>query len=585
MSASATTSAASTTTSSGGSTSSGAECTPNAVEPCYSGPIPTKDVGACKSGMRTCDATGTFGACVGEIVPVAETCATPEDDDCDGMANEEGDQCVCLPGASVSCYTGPANTMGVGLCAAGTTICDAQGQPSGSCDGQVLPALENCLALSDEDCDGVAQACTGTAIWAKRFGDAAAQTTRSIATLAGGLVITGSLNGSVDFGGGALTSAGSTDVFVARYDADGNHVWSKRFGDAAAQTGVSVAVDAQGNVIVAGDFSGKIDLGSGALSSAGSTDVFVAKFDSTGALVWANRFGDNAAQSVGGIAVDITGDVIVTGSFSGTLSTGLGTLVSAGASDVFLLRLDGTAATAEWAKSFGNAATQAGVAVATGPSGEIALVASNAGVIDIGLGALTSAGGDDVMIAEFTDTGAPLWGKQFGSSNSQVPRDVTIDPSGNVVAVGSFQGQIDFGGGALTSAGATDIFLAKFTNLGVHLWGKRFGAAGTDTGRAVSTDPFGAVVVAGDFSGSVDFGGGTLVSAGGTDVVVAKLDPLGSHVWSRRAGDAAAQTGDDVATDATTVFLAGTFAGSIDLGLGALIAAGSTDVFLAALEP
>jgi hypothetical protein len=133
----------------------GCVCVPGSTAPCYSGPMGTADVGACKAGQQTCNADGLgYGACVGEVVPVPETCATPVDDDCDGQVNEEGASCVCVPGTTQACYTGPMGTAGVGLCKAGAQLCNDQGTAWGACTGQVLPAAEACAGNTDDDCDG-----------------------------------------------------------------------------------------------------------------------------------------------------------------------------------------------------------------------------------------------------------------------------------------------------------------------------------------------------------------------------------------------------------------------------------------------
>jgi len=133
----------------------GCLCVPGATEPCYGGPAGTEGVGICVAGVSTCDATGTgYGPCVGEVVPTQEVCATAADDDCDGMANEDGPDCLCTPGQSESCYNGSAATEGVGTCVGGTQVCNAQGTGYGFCTGEVLPALEQCDGL-DHDCDGV----------------------------------------------------------------------------------------------------------------------------------------------------------------------------------------------------------------------------------------------------------------------------------------------------------------------------------------------------------------------------------------------------------------------------------------------
>lgn len=133
----------------------GCNCAPNTQAPCYSGPPGTDGVGPCHGGSQTCNAQGTgYGPCTGEVVPDAETCNTPADDDCDGMLNEEGVGCVCLPNSVVGCYTGPPNTDGVGVCMAGTKTCDAQGTAYGPCNGEVLPGNETCMNQLDDDCDG-----------------------------------------------------------------------------------------------------------------------------------------------------------------------------------------------------------------------------------------------------------------------------------------------------------------------------------------------------------------------------------------------------------------------------------------------
>ena len=91
------------------------------------------------------------------------------------------------------------------------------------------------------------------------------------------IVLTGSFEGVLDCGGGALTSAGGKDAFVAKLDPLGNHVWSARFGDADDQEGKGVAVDASGSLFVTGEFSGAIDFGTGVHVSTGDADIFVAR--------------------------------------------------------------------------------------------------------------------------------------------------------------------------------------------------------------------------------------------------------------------------------------------------------------------
>jgi hypothetical protein len=134
----------------------GCVCTPNGTQSCYDGPQGTLGVGLCKAGLQTCNDQGTawLAGCVGEVTPVPETCLTPGDDDCNGQVNESGAGCVCKPGTSQACYDGPAGTLGVGICTAGTQTCKQDGTGFGPCQGEVLPQAEDCNTPADENCDG-----------------------------------------------------------------------------------------------------------------------------------------------------------------------------------------------------------------------------------------------------------------------------------------------------------------------------------------------------------------------------------------------------------------------------------------------
>ncbi|UCF06867.1 MAG: hypothetical protein JSV33_07555, partial [bacterium] len=120
----------------------------------------------------------------------------------------------------------------------------------------------------------------GNHLWSKRFGDTSQQQGHSVACDgSGNVVVTGHFVGSVDFGGRALMSAGGADIFLARFDADGTHLWSKRYGDASTQVGYGVACDGSGNVVVTGNFEGNVNFGGGPLTSAGGWDIFLAQFE------------------------------------------------------------------------------------------------------------------------------------------------------------------------------------------------------------------------------------------------------------------------------------------------------------------
>jgi hypothetical protein len=129
---------------------------------CYDGPAGTAGLGACTGGVQTCDA-GLFGACVGQVVPADEICDLA-DNDCDGAVDDGlAGSCVCVPGSSRPCYTGPAGTEGVGACQSGLQACAADGSAWGACEGESLPGGETCNEI-DDDCNGVVDDAPGVGL-------------------------------------------------------------------------------------------------------------------------------------------------------------------------------------------------------------------------------------------------------------------------------------------------------------------------------------------------------------------------------------------------------------------------------------
>jgi hypothetical protein len=424
-------------------------------------------------------------------------------------------------------------------------------------------------------------------LWAKQFGTSGQQTYGQgvAADSSGNVLVAGYFTGTVDFGGGALPSAGSSDVFVVKLDPSGAHVWSKTFGDSTSQIATGVAVDGAGDVFVIGTFSGKVDFGGGPLTASSPQDVFILKLDPSGAHVWSKHFGHpSGLQVASGVAVDSAGTVFMTGTFSGPVDFG-GGAIAAGGQGIFLVHLD-TAGNHLWSKPFGGGLADSGASVAVDQSGNVIVTGGFWGTADFGGGALTSAGKSDLFIAAFSGTGSYRWSKRFGSQGYDAGSSVAADGAGNVVVAGSFSGTADFGGGALTSKGGLDIILAKFDTTGNHVWSRRYGDALDQTGAGVAVDGAGSVLVTGALAGEVNFGGGPLASAGGSDVFLAKLDPLAVHQWSHRFGNAGNQAGVGVCAGlAGDVVATGYFGGTSDFGGGTMTAAGVADGFVTAFTP
>jgi hypothetical protein len=419
-------------------------------------------------------------------------------------------------------------------------------------------------------------------LWSQRFGsDTYSDYGQSVAIDgADNVVVTGSFGDTADFGGGDLVSNGYWDIFLAKYDATGTHLWSKRFGGTSDDNGYSVTADASGNVVVVGGFQETVDFGGGNRVSAGGDDIFIAKYDANGMHLWSHRFGSVEYDAALSVAVDALGDLWVTGYFCHTVDFGGGDLECAGATDIFLAKYDANGVHL-WSKRFGGTEYDGALSLAVDGSENASVTGYFGGTVDFGGGDLESAGGNDIFLAKYGSGGAHLWSQRFGDGTHDNGASVTTDGSRNVLVAGRFQGTVDFGGGDLESAGETDIFLAKYDASGVHQWSRRFGSTNIDNVSSVAADESGNVTVTGDFFGTVDFGGGDLISVA-NDIFVAEYNAVsGAHFWSERFGDASSDHGKAVAVDgAGSVVVTGDFRGTVDFGGGDL-SAGETDIFLA----
>jgi hypothetical protein len=555
-----------------GQSNEGCACSPGAVATCYDGPTGTAGVGICHSGTHTCLPSGTgYGACTGQVIPQTETCDLAMlDENCNGQVNESGTNCVCLPNAPGSCYSGPAGTQGVGLCKAGTHTCSADGTAWGACTGEVDPTPELCQSTNDENCDG-----WDCVLWSKIHGDPTNQGNIGLTVDASGNVYTtGYFTGTLSIGSlPALVSSGGNDIFVAKYDSTGKPIWAQRWGLAADENGQSIAVDADGNLLVTGGFTGSLTFGTTTLAAGTATLGFLLKLSPTGSVLWARK----VAVPWPALAVDPSKNAILTGS----LNKGVGD------NDVWVEKWD-TNGTQVWSKTFGDTADQNAAWVATDVNGNIALVGSFAGTLAFGSPALVTAGGTDAFVVKLDPTGTMAWSKRFGDvTTGQGLGRVAFTPTGDVVVAGHYFGSINLGGSTFTSLGSADIVVGKFTSGGAYSWSKSFGDVNVQQLWGVAVEPVsGSVTISGSLWGSVDFGGGALTATGTTseDVYVARFSSTGTHQWSKRYGDALPQVPYALALGpGGDVHLAGWMQGTVNFGNGVMTSAGAWDAFLVKL--
>lgn len=443
--------------------------------------------------------------------------------------------------------------------------------------------------------------------FANSAGNANSENARAIAYDSdGNSYITGSFRATVDFDPGAgvnnLTAIGSSDIFVAKYDRDGDYVWAFNIGGPNGETGIDIGIDPNGDVIVSGYFNNPIDFdpsGATYIRSASNTDGFVAKYDSDGNFVWANDIGGTQYDFCNNLDIDENGNIYVIGYMGGTSNfnpNGSFNIAGQGSNDIFFAKYDNDG-NFILAEVIGSGSPEYGLDIKANSSGQIYITGYFTADLDFdpdaGVTTVTNQGGNDSFVAKYDSNGDFLWVAPFTTSGSEVINAVELDDDGNVIITGYFTGTLDVDPSAstfnLVSNNANDVIIASYSPDGHLNWAKNIGGNGDDIAYNIYSDDFGNFYITGSFYVTVDFDPSSdvtnLTSSGGTDIFVATYDFDGDFQQAFRIGGTGTDLGRGIVIDdERNIFLCGDFSGTVDFDPSSSTnnrsSAGGTDLFL-----
>jgi len=355
----------------------------------------------------------------------------------------------------------------------------------------------------------------GAVRWTLRLGGAGDEQAAAVASVGDDLLVALDVSGRSDLAGAALESAGSSDVAVARFSADGRLRRVVRLGGAGDDHAAGVAALGEG-AVVAFSFGSTVFVGGLGLTSVDAHDVALAAFAADGSLRWARRFGGAGDDAIAGVATD--GDAVyAAGTFEGLSDYGGPLFRSEGARDVWVASLNG-AGGYRWSRRFGGRGDDRATSVAA--RGGVTVAGSFEGLADYGGALLTSGGGRDGFVAALGNDGAHRWSRRLGSDGDDEALALAMDTTGDVAAAGAARGLCDLGGRLHTNRGGSDAFVVRFAPDGAHRRDESWGGAGDDAARSLVWRD-GAPWMGGSFTGEADVGGALLRAGGGADAVLA----------------------------------------------------------------
>lgn len=323
--------------------------------------------------------------------------------------------------------------------------------------------------------------------------------------------VIGEVEDTAYFGSGiSINSHGANDIFIAKYDIEGNITWAKGFGSSLNDKGEAIVVTPSGDCYMTGYFSSSTNFGGTPMNSIGGYDIFIIKTNSSGQVQWAQRAGGEGNDRGNGIAIDASGNVYVTGTFYQAATFNNTTISCPSKTCTFLAKYDSTGQF-QWATAAGATDTTKSNAISLDENGNIYLTGYFKTVTQFGSYNFTSQGISDVFIVKYDPSGNVVWAKQAGGSDADDGDGICVDKLNHLIYItGEVHQPGYFDTCYFNTRGFMDIFVAAYTMDGNARWVRIYGGHLRDAGAAVTVDPLGNIYSTGLFNDVADFGGITL---------------------------------------------------------------------------
>jgi hypothetical protein len=350
---------------------------------------------------------------------------------------------------------------------------------------------------------------TGARQWTRLSGTAGNERGESVAVhnVTGNVYVTGTTAGSLD----GQTYSGSGDVYLMKYNSSGTKQWTRLLGTTAIDNAFSVAVDSSENIYIAGFTNGNL----GGQTSSGGTDAFVARYDSSGNMVWTRLLGNGTLTYGYAVAVAASGNVYVSGVTRGTL----GGQANAGIQDMFVAKYNASG-TVQWVRMAGSSVFDYCYGVAVDGSENVYVSGSSYGDFDGHLNQDGTGSTEDLFLVKYDSSGAKQWSVFHGGAGNDVTYGMAVDSGGNIYINGNTNADLD----GQVNSGGHDSILLKYNSAGVRQWTRMLGTSSGEYARGMAVDSGDNAYITGFTSGNLD----GVTNSGGNDGFIVKYDTSGN---------------------------------------------------------
>lgn len=434
--------------------------------------------------------------------------------------------------------------------------------------------------------------------WAKREGLWAYDYGYGIVTdVWGNVYVAGKYEMAADFSGTILPDRGNHDIYVAQYNSSGTLNWIKTAGGTLGDYAHALAYDGWGSICIAGEIEGygdsvSFDGSSIKLNCVGDNDVFVAKYDVYGTLIWAKSAGGYWNDKALGVTYDNLGNVYVCGVFIDTAFFETSTIYGhIGGKDIFVAKYD-TNGNFQWVRQAGGPGQDEAKAIKCDAFGNIYVCGMYSDSTTFGSTLLTTPNTPtghyfNTFLSKYSADGTLQWVKTAGGDYDDVAWGLTIDKTNKIYIAGEFNAYAHFDSIPLTTTGNANVFVACYEADGTAQWATSGGGELIDRARGIGTDGT-DLYITGQFGDTATFGNYTLIGADSSDIFMARLNNAGNFIWAIAIGGMhdsletlSYESGNSITADTSgNVFATGSLLDGGIFGSTVLSEWGRTDAFI-----